>query len=494
VLGRIAARVAGVPRVVNTVHGLYATPEDRLRRRAPVLAAEWLAARCSDLELYQSAEDLRWARKLRLARPGHALHLGNGIDLAAFAPGRADAERIRALRAELGLGEDTVVVGTVGRMVREKGYEELFAAARTVRARAPDVRFLAVGQADADKADAITMEQVDRARADVVFAGWREDVADLMSLMDVFVLPSWREGLPRSAIEAAASGLPLVLTDIRGCREVVRDGVEGFLVPVGDPARLAAAILELVQDPILAKRMSVVARERAEASFDERRVTSMVVGVTGRLLGAPAWRSTIEGQDVRLRPARAADAAAMASLHREALPTAFLPTLGGGFLRRLYASMIRDPGVITIVAEERGQVVGFAAAAVSVQAFYRRFARRDGVAAGLAASTQLLRRSVLRRAIETARHPSGGADGLPDAELLSIAVEGSRRSSGVGTGLATAVGRELGRRGVRECRVIVGADNPVGNRFYERLGCDRRGGTTVHQGEASNVWVMACPS
>jgi ribosomal protein S18 acetylase RimI-like enzyme len=129
-----------------------------------------------------------------------------------------------------------------------------------------------------------------------------------------------------------------------------------------------------------------------------------------------------------------------------------------------------------------------------VQAFYRRFARRDGVAAGLAASTQLLRRSVLRRAIETARHPSGGADGLPDAELLSIAVEGSRRSSGVGTGLATAVGRELGRRGVRECRVIVGADNPVGNRFYERLGCDRRGETTVHQGEASNVWVMACPS
>ena len=84
-----------------------------------------------------------------------------------------------------------------------------------------------------------------------MFTGWREDVAELMSVMDVFALPSWREGMPRSAIEAAASGLPLVLTDIRGCREVVRDGVEGLLVPVRDPEALADALTRLLEDPAL---------------------------------------------------------------------------------------------------------------------------------------------------------------------------------------------------------------------------------------------------
>ncbi len=165
---------------------------------------------------------------------------------------------MRKLRAELGIGEDELVVGTVGRMVREKGYEELFDAARIVRSRIPNARFLAVGGSDLDKEDAITAEAIERVRDDVVFTGWREDIADLMALMDVFVLPSWREGLPRSAVEAAASGLPQVLTDIRGCREVVRDGVEGFLVPVRDPVRLADAIVRLLQDPVLRRRMGVV--------------------------------------------------------------------------------------------------------------------------------------------------------------------------------------------------------------------------------------------
>ena len=134
------------------MHGLYATPEDRLRRRGPVLAAEWIAARCSDLELYQSAEDLAWARRLHVARPGRSLHLGNGIDLSRFTPGRAGEERVRKLRAELGIGEDELVVGTVGRMVREKGYAELFEAAREVRARVPNARFVVVGERDPDEA------------------------------------------------------------------------------------------------------------------------------------------------------------------------------------------------------------------------------------------------------------------------------------------------------------------------------------------------------
>ena len=145
VLGRVAARLAGTPLVVNTVHGLYATPEDRLRKRAAVLGLEWLAGRCSDLELYQSEEDLAWAGRLRLARKGRSHLLGNGTDTGFFDPAQVPPERAAALRRELGLPADALVVGAVGRLVAEKGYRELFAAARAVRQADPRVRFLAVG-------------------------------------------------------------------------------------------------------------------------------------------------------------------------------------------------------------------------------------------------------------------------------------------------------------------------------------------------------------
>jgi glycosyltransferase involved in cell wall biosynthesis len=102
--------------------------------------------------------------------------------------------------------------------------------------------------------------------------------------MDVFVLPSWREGMPRSAIEAAAMGKPLVLTDIRGCREVARDGVEGLLVPPRSPERIADALTTLINDISMQQRMGAAARARALDLFDEDRVSSTVVAHTEELL------------------------------------------------------------------------------------------------------------------------------------------------------------------------------------------------------------------
>jgi ribosomal protein S18 acetylase RimI-like enzyme len=175
------------------------------------------------------------------------------------------------------------------------------------------------------------------------------------------------------------------------------------------------------------------------------------------------------------------------------MPTAFLPALGDGFLRRLYRAATRDPDAVALVAEDGGRVVGFAAAAPSVGGFYRRFARHGGLAAALVAAPHLVRPSVLRRAIETARYPAD-AGALPQAELLSIAVDPARRSNGVGSALTRAIARELAERGVREFKVVVGTDNEGANRFYERQGFRPAGRTSVHEGVASNVWVMACPS
>jgi len=284
ILGRIAARSAGVPCVVHTTHGLYATKEDRAVRRIPVLAAEWLAARFSDLELYQSEEDLDWARRIGIVHPRRSVLLGNGVDLSRFDPSLFPVEGVRSLRRELGIPEQAFVVGTVARLVSEKGYREFFQAAASVRARFPEAMFLAVGPADPEKADQIGQEEVRRASRDVIFAGHRVDIPALLALMDVFVLASWREGVPRSAIEAAAAGKALVLTDIRGCREVARDGVEALLVPARDPVRLAAAIEMLIEDQELRNRLGRAARVRALQRFDEQRVTDIVVAEYRRLL------------------------------------------------------------------------------------------------------------------------------------------------------------------------------------------------------------------
>ncbi|MDR7418897.1 MAG: glycosyltransferase family 4 protein [Armatimonadota bacterium] len=282
VFGRIAARVAGVPVVVNTVHGLYGIDGGRARR-ALFLGLERLAAACSDFEFCQSAEDLDLLRRLRIVRPERSQFIGNGVDLGRFDPDTVDRAGARAV---LGIGEDEVVVGTVGRLVWEKGYREFFAAAEAVRRARPDVRFVVVGPHDDTKEDVVPRTVTDdlERRGVVRFFGLRDDMPALYRAMDIFALASYREGFPRSAVEAAAMGLPMVLTDIRGCREVVDDGRNGFLVPARDARALAAAILRLAGDAALRRRFGDANRERAVAQFDERRIIGQVLQVYHRLL------------------------------------------------------------------------------------------------------------------------------------------------------------------------------------------------------------------
>ncbi|MFM8305364.1 MAG: glycosyltransferase family 4 protein [Actinomycetota bacterium] len=274
--GRIVGRLAGVPIVVNTVHGLYAAPDDRLAKRLLVYALEAVAARFSDAELVQNPEDLALLRRYRISP--RAQLLGNGVDLDRFDPDRFPPGRRAALRAELGVRDDQVVVGTVGRLVREKGYPELFAALASLGGEDPG-RFVlvCVGGEDPEKADRLAPELLESARAGGVrLLGHRDDVEDLLGAFDVFVLASHREGFPRAAMEAAAMGLPLVATDIRGCREVVDPGVNGVLVPVGDAPALADAVRGLA-DPSRRARLGRASRDLAVRRFDERAVVRRVM-------------------------------------------------------------------------------------------------------------------------------------------------------------------------------------------------------------------------
>jgi glycosyltransferase involved in cell wall biosynthesis len=284
IYGRIGGRVARVPVVVNTVHGLYATAEDSRARRAAVYGLERMAAACSDAELVQNEEDLSTLASLRV--PADRLHLlGNGIDLERFAPGpKARAARAR-VRAELGVDDTTVVVGAVGRLVWEKGYAELFAAAEQLRRRCPDVTVVVAGPSEPGKADGIGPSALAAAESSGVrLLGHRSDVEDLYAAFDIYVLASHREGFPRSAMEAAAMGLPVVATDIRGCRQVVEHGSTGLLVPPRDAAALTDAVARLAGDPELRTTMGSNAIAKAKRDFDQRRVISTTLAVYEGLL------------------------------------------------------------------------------------------------------------------------------------------------------------------------------------------------------------------
>jgi glycosyltransferase involved in cell wall biosynthesis len=173
---------------------------------------------------------------------------------------------------------------------------EVFEAVDLVRREVPNAVFVVAGPRDPEKSDALTATELRGAEAaGVRFLGQRDDVVDLYAAMDVYVLASHREGYPRSAMEASAMGVPVVATNIRGCRQVVDDGVTGLLVPPADVGALAGAIIRVATNAELRARMGRAARTRAEQLFDERRVIETTLSVYERLLrdgrehiGAPA--------------------------------------------------------------------------------------------------------------------------------------------------------------------------------------------------------------
>ncbi|MDP8961626.1 MAG: glycosyltransferase family 4 protein [Actinomycetota bacterium] len=284
VYGRLAAKAAGVPSIVNTVHGLYALPEDRWQKRALIYGLERVAAMCSHAELVQNPEDVETLAQLGVPRAKLRL-LGNGVDLDRFDRRRVD-QRVRdETRRELGVGPDDVLCGAVGRLVWEKGYRELFTAASIVRRRHPHARFVVIGPLDPHKDDGLAQADLERAARDsgMVFLGMRDDMTELYAAMDLYILASHREGFPRSAMEAAAVGLPVIATDIRGCRQVVAEGDTGLLVAPRDATALATAISSLVDDADRRRSMGEAAVAKASREFDQEQVIATTLAVYDEL-------------------------------------------------------------------------------------------------------------------------------------------------------------------------------------------------------------------
>ncbi|MEW6719236.1 MAG: glycosyltransferase family 4 protein [Thermodesulfobacteriota bacterium] len=287
-LGALAARMAGVSRLVYTIHGFYLRDGMGRLRREFFLFWERVIASRVHAALSQNRADIETAREAGLYAGKEIRFLGNGIDVARFSPSPTLREGRAAVRRSLGIPPGCRVVGIVARLVREKGILDLFDAVTILSKDFPDVRLLVVGPEEA-KDDAVSpREAAERWVADrVVFTGMRLDLPELYSAMDVFALPSYREGFPRTVMEASSMGLPVVATDIRGCREAVADGRTGILVPAGDAKRLAEGIGRILGDAALARAMGEAGRRKALNEFDERSVFRTVLE-TYRSLGISA--------------------------------------------------------------------------------------------------------------------------------------------------------------------------------------------------------------
>ena len=279
VYGSLAARMAGVPGRVNAVAGMgYVFISNSLKARVLRPIVRLL---------------------LRLALGGHGarLILQNPDDVALFEqaalvdstqvrliPGSGvDCSRFAARQPRNSDGPWRVLLAS--RLLWDKGIAEYIEAARQLRGQGRELQFLLAGDPDPGNPAAVDEAMVRGwvAEGIVQWLGHVDDMPALFASVDMVVLPSYREGLPKGLIEAAACALPLVTTDVPGCREVVSDGVDGLLVPARDADTLARAIARLQDDPELAQRLGEAARAKALAEFDERIVIARTMAVYDEL-------------------------------------------------------------------------------------------------------------------------------------------------------------------------------------------------------------------
>lgn len=284
VLGRIAAKIAGVKRIVYTAHGFPFHDQASVAQYRLYFAIEQFCALFTDLILTQSYEDLVTSQMQGLCPAHKVRHLNNGINNQLFCRDRLDPVHQQQLRQSLGIPDRAdLIVGTIGRLTRQKGFAYLIDAIAALLPQFPNLHLMIIGGQLTTDPEPFQEELIQQAiklgvSHHITFTGYREDTPELLGLLDVFTLPTYfGEGLPRSILEAMAMGLPIVATDIRGCREAVVHGKNGFIIPPKNREELADALAVLLADSALRQTFGRASRQRVEADYDEQLVFQRLI-------------------------------------------------------------------------------------------------------------------------------------------------------------------------------------------------------------------------
>ena len=280
VIGRLAAWIAGTPRIVYFTHGLACSPAQGAVSWRVRYQAEKALAGLTDAILVMNDYDERLSRRAPLAKRAEGVYriASMGVDPRRF-PAHVSPEIRERIGKELGFGRDDKLVLCTARLIPEKGVAEYIEAAeRIVRAR-NDVFFVLVGIGPLSEKLKTSVKEA-RLEHRIKVLGWRNDVPDLVQSADLFVLPSYfMEGLPVSILEAMACAKPVVSTHHKGCEDAVVDQETGFLVPVRQVEPLVERIVQLLDDSELRTRMGLAGRRRIEGRFELERCTKEIVGV-----------------------------------------------------------------------------------------------------------------------------------------------------------------------------------------------------------------------
>jgi glycosyltransferase involved in cell wall biosynthesis len=265
--------IRGAIPVVRTINGMgwvFSSTELKALAFRPVyLAMQRLAACWTSATVFQNNADSGFFHRYRLLGNSSSAVIGSsGIDVGAFETARKEAANTSALRAQFGL-DDAEVVLTVSRLTVQKGIPTLLEAAKIVHEARPKVRFLLVGPLESEGPFAVDPTLIARHAPYVIATGARSDVPALLGMADLFAFPTeYREGIPRVLLEAGLAGVPIVASRMPGCDDVVAENWNGRLVPPRDPRSLAAAILDLLQDPARARTMGRRSIDLVRREFD----------------------------------------------------------------------------------------------------------------------------------------------------------------------------------------------------------------------------------
>ena len=266
-----AREVPGVlaVRIINGRGWIYSSGSPRALVLRPIYRAlHRLAARSTAATVFEIRDDQAYFEHHRMAGKNGGLVIPGHIDIERFRQALAAGPSPARLRDELGLGTSEIII-TVTRMTRQKGIPTLLEAAALVHAVRPGARFLLVGPRESEGPFAVTQAEIERHAPYVMAVGPRSDVPSLLALADLFAFPTeYREGVPRVLLEAALAQLPIVTTSMPGCRDVVSDGYNGFVIPPREPRTLAVKILHLLNDRRTARAMGSRAAELVKREFD----------------------------------------------------------------------------------------------------------------------------------------------------------------------------------------------------------------------------------
>ncbi len=276
--GGLAARLTRAPAVVSAISGLGyiftgGSGGTKLLRAVAALVYRFALGHANGRVIFQNPDDMaEFVSRGVISSEACALIKGSGVDVERFVPQQEP--------------EGLPVVMVASRMLRHKGIQEFVEAVGVLRSQGVDARYVLVGESDPGNPSAIPQKQLEIWDAEEVVEWWghRQDMPDVLTQAHVICLPSYREGLPKVLLEAAACGRPIVATDVPGCREIVRDRENGLLVPPGDVWALVRAIRRLVSEPELRRKMGVRGRKIAETEFDLERVVDQTLAVYDLLL------------------------------------------------------------------------------------------------------------------------------------------------------------------------------------------------------------------